>query len=86
MTKGWRFQGNELKYIKEVLDNGFRAGVDGAMTERAEALFAEKFNLPYAIAFNSGSRPGRPEGYSTERSCCLPAPVFIASEPKGGDA
>ena len=55
MTKGWRFDGNELKYIKEVLDNGFRAGADGAMTERVEALFAEKFNLPFAIAFNSGT-------------------------------
>jgi perosamine synthetase len=55
MTKGWRFEGNELKYIREVLDNGFRAGVDGAMTERVEALFAEKFNLPFAVAFNSGT-------------------------------
>jgi perosamine synthetase len=55
MTKGWRFDGNELKYIQEVLDNGFRAGADGAMTERVEALFAEKFNLPFAVAFNSGT-------------------------------
>ena len=46
MSKNWRFDGNELKYINEVLDNGFRAGADGAMTERVEALFAEKFNLP----------------------------------------
>jgi len=55
MNKSWRFDGNELKYIREVLDNGFRAGVDGAMTERVEALFAEKFNLPFAVAFNSGT-------------------------------
>ncbi len=55
MSKNWRFDGNELKYINEVLDNGFRAGADGAMTERVEALFAEKFNLPFAVAFNSGT-------------------------------
>ena len=55
MNKSWRFDGNELKYISEVLDNGFRAGLDGAMTERVEALFAEKFNLPFAVAFNSGT-------------------------------
>ena len=55
MTKSWRFDGNELKYIQEVLNNGFRAGADGAMTERVESLFAETFQLPYAIAFNSGT-------------------------------
>jgi perosamine synthetase len=55
MTKGLRFDGNEMKYIQEVLDSGFRAGADGAMTERVEALFAEKFNLPFAVAFNSGT-------------------------------
>ncbi|MBL6931283.1 MAG: DegT/DnrJ/EryC1/StrS aminotransferase family protein [Rhodospirillales bacterium] len=55
MTKGWRFDGNELTYIQEVLANGFRAGADGAMTERVEALFAETFRLPFAVAFNSGT-------------------------------
>ncbi|MBT4932948.1 MAG: DegT/DnrJ/EryC1/StrS aminotransferase family protein [Rhodospirillaceae bacterium] len=55
MSKSWRFAGNEMKYIEEVLDNGFRAGADGAMTERVEALFAETFGQPFAIAFNSGT-------------------------------
>ncbi len=55
MSKSWRFSGNEQKYIQEVLDNGFRAGADGAMTERVEALFAKTFNLPFAVAFNSGT-------------------------------
>ena len=55
MSKSWRFAGNEMKYIEEVLDNGFRAGADWAMTERVEALFAETFGQPFAIAFNSGT-------------------------------
>lgn len=26
----WRFQGNEKKYLNEVLEAGFKAGADGA--------------------------------------------------------
>ncbi|MCH7865683.1 MAG: DegT/DnrJ/EryC1/StrS family aminotransferase [Proteobacteria bacterium] len=53
--RGWRHSGNELRYVKEVLGNGFRAGADGTMNERLEALFAETMGLPHAIAFNSGT-------------------------------
>ncbi len=52
---GWRFTGNELRYLTEVLDNGFSAGADGSMVERVEALFAETMGLSYAIGFNSGT-------------------------------
>ncbi len=51
----WRLKGNELKYIKEVLDSGFRAGADGAFTTRFENAFAEYYKTNYAIAFNSGT-------------------------------
>ena len=54
-NKGWRFTGNEKKYLNEVLDNGFGASETGAMIERLETLFAEKHNQKYAIGFNSGT-------------------------------
>ena len=37
----WRFQGNEKKYLEEVLSNGFRAGSDGSFNQRLENLFSE---------------------------------------------
>ena len=51
----WRFQGNERKYLEEVLSSGFRAGADGAFSTRLEAAFSKKYEVPYAIAFNSGT-------------------------------
>ena len=52
----WRFEGNERKYIEEVLSTGFRAGADGAFTTRLEKFFARIYTVPYGIAFNSGTR------------------------------
>jgi perosamine synthetase len=51
----WRFQGNELAYIQEVLNRGFRAGADGAFSTKFELEFARIYNQKYAIAFNSGT-------------------------------
>jgi len=51
----WRFEGNERKYLEEVLSTGFRAGADGAFTTRLESYFSDKYNVPYSIAFNSGT-------------------------------
>ena len=51
----WRFQGNELKYLEEVLALGFKAGSDGAFTTRFEKLFASVYGQKFAIAFNSGT-------------------------------
>jgi perosamine synthetase len=51
----WRFEGNERKYIEEVLSTGFRAGADGAFTTRLEKYFAQIYGVPYCIAFNSGT-------------------------------
>lgn len=51
----WRFQGNELDYLKEVLASGFKAGADGAFSTRLEMEFAKNYEQQYAIAFNSGT-------------------------------
>jgi perosamine synthetase len=51
----WRFRGNENKYIKEVIGNGFRAGSDGAFSTKFEKAFASKYSTKYGIAFNSGT-------------------------------
>ena len=53
--KGWRFTGNERKYIEEVLSNGFGASESGTMNERLERKFAEIHGLKYAITANSGT-------------------------------
>ena len=51
----WRFNGNERKYIEEVLATGFRAGADGAFTTRLEKSFSSAYKVRYGIAFNSGT-------------------------------
>jgi perosamine synthetase len=51
----WRFEGNERKYLEEVLSTGFRAGADGAFTTRLEKFFSTEYKVPYGIAFNSGT-------------------------------
>jgi perosamine synthetase len=53
--KGWRFEGNERKYLDEVLKSGFGAGESGTMNERLEIEFARKHHLKYAITANSGT-------------------------------
>ncbi len=55
VNPAWRFQGNERKYVEEVLSSGFRAGSDGAFTTRFEKYFADAYRVPYGIAFNSGT-------------------------------
>lgn len=55
MSNSWRFQGNELKYVKEVLDSGFGSSTSGTMNQRLEAAFAEKFNKKYAVTSTSGT-------------------------------
>jgi perosamine synthetase len=51
----WRFTGNELKYLKEVLELGFKAGADGAFSTLLEKEFAQLYKTKYSIAFNSGT-------------------------------
>lgn len=54
-NKGWRFQGNEKKYVIETLKSGFSAGTSGSMNERLEEQFARKHGKKYAITANSGT-------------------------------
>lgn len=54
-NSGWRFNGNERKYLDEVLQHGFRASSSGSMNERLEKKFAEMHNKKFAITANSGT-------------------------------
>jgi len=51
----WRFEGNERKYVEEVLLNGFRAGADGTFKQRLEMFWAKTHNSGYGVASNSGT-------------------------------
>lgn len=51
----WRFGEKEYQYVKEVLDSGFASGTCGNMNSRLEEAFASRFNLQYAVTFNSGT-------------------------------
>ena len=39
--KGWKFTGNERKYLDDVLKSGFGASETGTMNERLENYFAD---------------------------------------------
>ncbi|MDP3954715.1 MAG: DegT/DnrJ/EryC1/StrS family aminotransferase [bacterium] len=54
-SNSWRFTGNELKYVKEVLDSGFGSSTSGNMNQRLERAFAERFGVKYAVTSNSGT-------------------------------
>lgn len=54
-NKGRRFKGNELKYLKEVLDSDFKSSSSGSMNRKFEKLFASTFGVRYAIASTSGT-------------------------------
>lgn len=55
VDKGWRFRGNELKYVKDVLDAGMGSGTTGSFNMRVEQTFAKKFEMKYAVTSNSGT-------------------------------
>ena len=52
---GWRFKGNEIKYLKEVLDTDFKAKLSSSKNEKLEKLFAKTHNQKFAITANSGT-------------------------------
>src|SRR3989344_5813439 len=54
-SNSWRFTGNELKYVKEVLDSGFGASTTGNMNQRLERAFAARFGTKFAVTSNSGT-------------------------------
>ncbi|MDO8514698.1 MAG: DegT/DnrJ/EryC1/StrS family aminotransferase [bacterium] len=54
-SNAWRFKGNELKYLREVLRSGLSGGPAGSMNARFEEAFTNKFGAKYAITTNSGT-------------------------------
>ena len=50
-----KYIGNELKYVTEVLASDMKSATGGNWNKRLETMFAEKFEVKYAIACNSGT-------------------------------
>ena len=50
-----RLFGNELKYIKEVLDTEFRSSSGSIMMKRLEEAFSKRFGSKYGISFVNGT-------------------------------
>ena len=55
MKNTWRFSGNEMNYLREVVDSGFGSGTSGSMNNRFEMAFSKKIGSKYAVTFNSGT-------------------------------
>ncbi len=55
MKNTWRFNGNEKKYLDEVISGNMISSTSGNMNQRFEKAFAEYADLDYAITFNSGT-------------------------------
>ena len=55
MNNTWRFSGNEMKYVRQVLDSGFGSSTSGNMNQRYERAFADKVGVRYAVTSNSGT-------------------------------
>ena len=54
-NSGSRIYGNELKYLKDVLDTEFRSSKGSIMTRKLEELFGQRFGSKYAISFINGT-------------------------------
>ncbi len=54
-SNSWRFRGNEMKYVREVLNSGFGSSTSGNMNQRYERAFAERFGMKFAVTSNSGT-------------------------------
>ena len=55
ITNPIKYLGNELKYIKKVLEGESWSATGGSWTIALERAFAEKIGTKYAVAFNSGT-------------------------------
>lgn len=55
MKDTWRFDGEELTNLKEVLDSGEVGGMTGSANQRFESAFAKVVGANYAVTFNSGT-------------------------------
>ena len=54
-SRGARFQGNELKYLSEILSSDLKFATVRSWISRFESAFAKRFGAKYAIASNSGT-------------------------------
>ncbi|MCR4329094.1 MAG: DegT/DnrJ/EryC1/StrS family aminotransferase [Candidatus Roizmanbacteria bacterium] len=54
-ANSWRFEGNEIKYVSEVLNSGFGSSTSGNMNQRYETAFAKRFGMKFAVTSNSGT-------------------------------
>lgn len=54
-SNAWRFTGNELVYVSEVIASGFGSSTSGNMNQRFERAFADRFKAKYAVTSNSGT-------------------------------
>lgn len=50
-----KYTGNEVKYIKEVLESDMKSPTGVSWDRRLEEMFTEKFGAKYAVALNSGT-------------------------------
>lgn len=50
-----KYLGNELEYLKKVLEGDSWSATGGSWTQTLEREFAKKFGMKYAVAFNSGT-------------------------------
>ena len=50
-----KYLGNELKYIKKVLNSEDWSATGGSWNRELEKAFAKKFRMQYAVALNSGT-------------------------------
>jgi perosamine synthetase len=50
-----RLFGNELTYIKEVLETEFRSSSGSIMMKRFEETFSKRFNMKYGVSFINGT-------------------------------
>ena len=50
-----KYIGNELKYVKEVLESDMKSSTGGSWNNKLEKMFAQKFGMRYAVACNSGT-------------------------------
>ena len=55
LNKNSRVIGNELRYLKKVLKNNFRASKSTEFVQKLELKFAKKFNSKFAISFSDGT-------------------------------
>ena len=55
LNKNSRVIGNELRYLKKVLKNNFRASKSTEFVQKLELKFAKKFNSKFAISSSDGT-------------------------------